>query len=204
MNYRRQYRLLILKHGSPKKPIDCYTECHHIKPRCMGGTDVQKNKVFLTARCHYLAHWLLWKIHRTREMALAFKRMCEAPINSKRPRATSRQYENARRALSQSMLGKKRPDIEGKFNPMKRPEIAAKIAESKKLYWKERREREGRLQIGAGVYDITSPSGEVSRITNLKQWCEEMHINYASMLYSYKAKRLSKRTKGYTCVKVTT
>jgi hypothetical protein len=42
----------------------------------MGGSSDLKNLIHLTAREHFLAHWLLWRIYRTREMAFAFHAMC--------------------------------------------------------------------------------------------------------------------------------
>lgn len=40
-----------------------YTETHHIRPKCMGGTDVSENLIRLTAEDHYFAHLLLAKAH---------------------------------------------------------------------------------------------------------------------------------------------
>lgn len=43
------------------RELSCYTEKHHIIPRCMGGSDDKDNLVALTAREHYVAHLLLTK-----------------------------------------------------------------------------------------------------------------------------------------------
>jgi hypothetical protein len=43
--------------------VDTYTETHHIKPRSLGGTDDTDNLVELTAREHFICHWLLTKMH---------------------------------------------------------------------------------------------------------------------------------------------
>jgi hypothetical protein len=40
-----------------------YKETHHIVPRSLGGTDDKENLVDLTAREHFICHWLLVKIH---------------------------------------------------------------------------------------------------------------------------------------------
>jgi hypothetical protein len=61
MNYYKQYFNLIEKHGQQSKPIEGYFERHHIIPRCLGGKDEYDNLVYLNARCHLLAHWLLMK-----------------------------------------------------------------------------------------------------------------------------------------------
>jgi len=43
--------------------IDTYTETHHIIPRSLGGTDDINNLVELTAREHFICHWLLTKMY---------------------------------------------------------------------------------------------------------------------------------------------
>ena len=45
------------------KTITGYKETHHILPRSLGGTDDKDNLVDLTAREHFICHWLLVKIH---------------------------------------------------------------------------------------------------------------------------------------------
>ena len=76
-----------------------YYEQHHIIPVCMGGTHDSTNLVLLTAREHYIAHWLLWKIHRTSQMAYAFAMMAKGKAKRK---LTSCQYERCRVAVSEA------------------------------------------------------------------------------------------------------
>ena len=42
--------------------LNSYTESHHIQPRSLGGTDESINLVALTAREHFICHWLLVKM----------------------------------------------------------------------------------------------------------------------------------------------
>jgi hypothetical protein len=91
-----------------------YTENHHIKPRGEGGTDDSDNLVRLSAREHFLAHWLLYRIYRTPATARAFKLMA----NDQRLRR-GRDYESARVVMSESMRGDK--------NVSKRPEVRVKL-----------------------------------------------------------------------------
>jgi hypothetical protein len=57
-----------------------YTENHHIIPKSWGGSNSKKNLVQLTAREHYIAHLLLWKIDAPTDyhikMSHAFNAMC--------------------------------------------------------------------------------------------------------------------------------
>lgn len=39
--------------------VDGYAEVHHIVPRSLGGSDDADNLIRLTARQHYIAHWML-------------------------------------------------------------------------------------------------------------------------------------------------
>lgn len=66
MNYKRIYDQLVAKakvRGLDKSEVEGYFEKHHILPRCQGGGDEKENLVLLTAREHYIAHILLWKIY---------------------------------------------------------------------------------------------------------------------------------------------
>ena len=54
---------IIIQHGQHRKslpnPDGTIYERHHIKPRCVGGTDDMYNLIDLTLREHYIAHMLL-------------------------------------------------------------------------------------------------------------------------------------------------
>jgi hypothetical protein len=62
MNYQKTYSSLIAK-AQARTALIGYKERHHILPRSMGGTDDASNLVNLTAREHFIAHYLLAKIH---------------------------------------------------------------------------------------------------------------------------------------------
>lgn len=61
MDYRKHYDLLCER--AKTRQLDCYTERHHVVPRCMGGDDSPDNLVDLTPEEHYVAHQLLVKMH---------------------------------------------------------------------------------------------------------------------------------------------
>lgn len=57
-HYRRYLKFIeALKH----QEITGYSEAHHIVPKSLGGSDDSSNLIRLTARQHYVAHWMLWK-----------------------------------------------------------------------------------------------------------------------------------------------
>jgi hypothetical protein len=77
VNYEKHYIALIEKYGTTSRPFKGYHERHHVLPKCMGGKDVYDNLVYLTARCHLLAHWLLMKAFpEVKGLKIAYATMC--------------------------------------------------------------------------------------------------------------------------------
>lgn len=79
---------------------DSYSEKHHIAPKSMFPElrNDKNNLVRITARQHFVAHWLLWKAYSTLEMARAFHLMHLDKRNS-------RSYSAVRHTISESMKG---------------------------------------------------------------------------------------------------
>jgi hypothetical protein len=53
-----------------------YNEEHHICPKSLNGPDDSSNLIKLSARQHFIAHWMLWKAYETSELTHAFWAMC--------------------------------------------------------------------------------------------------------------------------------
>lgn len=105
MDYKKIYDTLIQKR-KVEKPSG-YIERHHIIPRSLGGTDDKDNIVCLTAKEHYLCHYLLTKIYKpyTNEwyrMIMAFNMMLCKSDNNKRI-VNGRNYKWFREAFSITM-----------------------------------------------------------------------------------------------------
>ena len=163
MDYKRHYDNLMFTRLEMKisriqeKKQGFYFEGHHIIPKCKGGggnSNRPKNNsniVLLTAREHFLAHWLLWRIYKDRQMSLAFHKMMSSTNKTNRI-ISSRGYEEAREAFRLTNIGnkfslgktkviseeQKKKQSEkmkgrnmGDLNPSKRLEVRQKI--SKKL-----------------------------------------------------------------------
>lgn len=103
MNYQWHYDRLI-ETRKKRECADEYYEKHHIVMKSMGGSDDESNLVLLTPREHFLAHWLLWRIHRNRSTAFAFNTFCKmftGRNHLKRSlKISSRGYQEAREAYS--------------------------------------------------------------------------------------------------------
>ena len=61
MNYKKLYNTII--ENRKQNELEGYTENHHIIPRSLGGTDTEENLVKLTAREHFICHYLLAKVY---------------------------------------------------------------------------------------------------------------------------------------------
>ena len=81
MNYEKNYFDYInyvrtLNRERNKKSL---YELHHILPKSIGGKNDKNNLILLTYREHYLAHYLLWKIYKNKQMLYAFWLMSNMP-----------------------------------------------------------------------------------------------------------------------------
>ena len=125
MNYQRVYNRLVA-FARERKQVVGPVEVHHIVPRSLGGGDSPSNLISLTPREHYVAHYLLWKIHHNRAAALAFTLMARGV-----GKVSSRAYAAAKTQYAQSMLGGN--------NVSKRPEVRAALSAGNARYWAGKR-----------------------------------------------------------------
>jgi len=92
-----------------KKGGNTYYENHHIIPRSLGGSNRRDNLVLLTAREHFVIHWLLTKIYdgdarkKMKYAMWAFVRKTQRQGRN----LTSRQFETARRMGVEAQIGRK-------------------------------------------------------------------------------------------------
>jgi len=125
MNYKKHYIKLIRNALNRTQSQDSYYERHHVFPTSIFG----KNNfiVKLTAKEHFIAHFLLWKYYKNKKdnincqkMACAFFMMT---WNNTGKRYTSRNFIIARQAVAENNRGDN--------NPSKKIESRKKISESK-------------------------------------------------------------------------
>lgn len=99
MNYQKIYTNLIESRKNRILEESSSYEKHHIIPRSMGGSDEPGNLIHLTPREHFLAHWLLWRIYKNKQMAFAF--FCMQKMNApgqERKIYSSKAYQEAKEA----------------------------------------------------------------------------------------------------------
>lgn len=156
MNKYETWYASITKRGQYRH-IDSYTESHHIIPKSLGGNDDPTNITKLTAREHFICHWLLTKIHREGEAhwkmlnAIRIMRAENAKQTRYSNKITARVYNNLKeeysKLQSEKMMGENNPmygrpvseevrrgrsdRAAGDNNPSKRPGVGAKISDAK-------------------------------------------------------------------------
>ena len=101
MNYEKNYYDYIkyIK-ALGKRELD-YQEIHHIFPVCLGGKDEPDNLVALSAREHFLAHYLLTKIYPNNYKLIdAFRMMGVINEDEQKRYINSRLYESKRKLFA--------------------------------------------------------------------------------------------------------
>jgi hypothetical protein len=96
---------------SKANPNGVYLECHHILPKAKDAfpeyssfKEYPSNMIYLTARQHYIAHWILWKICGRSQIA-AFFRMCNKGSGNQERiyLVNSKTYEKIREEFSKKV-----------------------------------------------------------------------------------------------------
>ena len=108
MDYQKIYDDLI-ERGRNRTPVKgIHTERHHVIPKCMKGLNVPDNIVKLTGSEHYVAHLLLYRIHRNdpgglpHKLLVSIMRMGSSLVTRNRM-SRNKLYERARAAFSKAM-----------------------------------------------------------------------------------------------------
>lgn len=140
------------KVNNENKDLD-YTEEHHICPKAnemfpefLLFSEYPWNKVELTSRQHFIAHYILWKCYRNKSAARAFNMMAKCPNQYRmkyhyRGKLSSREYEILKEETN--TRGENNPSYgkPSKFKGIKRgpnPKISkAKIGKKRKPFSEE-------------------------------------------------------------------
>jgi hypothetical protein len=91
--------------NAKNRTLEGYTESHHVIPRSLGGSDDADNLVDLTAREHFVCHWLLTKIHTGESKAKMIYALNGMKRNGQytqryETKITSRVYEHLKKEFS--------------------------------------------------------------------------------------------------------
>lgn len=195
--YEKWYNLITL---AGKAVREGYTEKHHILPKSLGGEDSGRNLTNLTAREHFICHWLLTKIYPTGQehwkMINAFRMMRAENLKQQRykTKITARAYENLKKEYSKLQSERNR----GENNPMwgKAHTAEARKTISQKNTGKKLTEEQIARQIAA---QTGRKRGEFS-----KEWREKLSASkqgennsrYGILVSEDTKKKISDKLKG--------
>lgn len=108
--YTRWYYKIVNRAQTRAVENGQYYERHHIVPRSLGGLNNKENLVYLTAREHFIAHWLLTKMTQgadQKKMAYACKQMMHSHAPSQeRYRINGKTYQSLRQNLNETLKGR--------------------------------------------------------------------------------------------------
>lgn len=103
--YAWYYSIISNARSEIRNKKDGYYERHHVVPKSLGGDESADNKILLTAKEHFIAHYLLTKMTSGEDrckMLFAMKRMSVSNQHHKR-KLTSAQYAICKRSHSEAM-----------------------------------------------------------------------------------------------------
>jgi hypothetical protein len=129
MNYEKIYNQIIER--AKTRVLEGYKETHHIIPRCIGGADDRDNLVDLTAREHFICHWLLIRIYPdNNKLWFAVNMMSNSYGNYKQHRdykVSSKQYNEIKSNLKHSEETKRKLSAARKGKPGREHTIETRI-----------------------------------------------------------------------------
>lgn len=108
--YTRMYYQIVQK-AQTRTIVEGYTEKHHIVPKSLGGSNNANNIVVLTAREHFICHWLLPKMtdgKYKRSMAHALRMMLASSSSqhSNRYIPSPKKYELVKKLANAASKGR--------------------------------------------------------------------------------------------------
>lgn len=135
MNKYKKWYKQITERGQ-QRTLTTYTESHHIVPKSLGGSDESFNITNLTAREHFICHWLLIKIYPTGDehwkMLNALRIMRAENKNHKRYSTliTSRVYSNLKEEYAKEQSKRFKGKNNGFYGKTHTEESKARISEA--------------------------------------------------------------------------
>lgn len=113
MNYQKIYDDICKRGQERELPKEVYTEKHHIVPKCMEGTNEKSNLTVLTAREHFLVHYILAeKLYPTNpKLWFALWKMLHGSRYHKRFIPNSRTYEDIKMSWNEFNRGENHPSF---------------------------------------------------------------------------------------------
>ena len=135
MDKEKLYNKIIQNRIDNPLSLEVYGETHHIIPRCLGGSNLKKNLVRLTAREHYICHYLLSEMYKPNtfkwyKMQMAFIMMNCISTSHENRYINSRLYELKKLDISKAMSFNQSGSRNSNFGKPRSEETKMKIRNS--------------------------------------------------------------------------
>lgn len=149
-----------------------YYEKHHIKPRACGGTDDHDNLVLLTAREHFLAHYLLCKIYSEGpehyKMLCAFMYCKHGTSKQQKEVSSSRFFEKLKQERAELLGDQTRERIQRNGHHLKGTKASQEHREKLSASQKKRWTDSARMDKSEGSKGAKNPAYGKHWFTNKK------------------------------------
>lgn len=106
MNYQKIYNSIADRAKNRSFSNLDYYETHHIIPTCIGGEDIDENKIKLTYREHFLMHWMLHILHPADKGLAAAFHICAFGTNCRNTRKNIELYMPSSKAIASAKQAK--------------------------------------------------------------------------------------------------
>lgn len=191
MDYSKIYDRIV-ERRKKEKPKG-YKECHHIVPKCMGGSDEKQNIVELTAREHFICHLLLTRMYPNNpKLWYALDAMITLDLKKKRYTPSSRVIKEIKEKTSKTKKQTRWINKEGVCKKVLKQQVGSYL----KKGWKKGRG----LSYNRGKIAVVR-NGKTSYISkkNLEKYIKEGY-SLGNSRKGVKCVKSSKANKGRVCV----
>ena len=207
--YTKWYYNII--HRAQNRTLTEYSEKHHIIPKSLGGSNDKENLAVLTAREHFICHWLLTKMvtgKSKQKMAFALKLLVQNNTKS------SRVFEYCKSiivSMDSPLKGRKFNRTSWNKNVKMDTETKQKLSAALKDTFKNGRPvssttfKAGRVPHNANKrWFFKSPDGIVYETDNVTRFCKAKGLSTGPMCLLSKGRRGYKSHRGWTVGEDTT
>lgn len=179
MNYTKIYESIIANARS-RGDVEGYKERHHVIPKSMGGMDCNDNMVNLTAREHFIAHWLLAKIYKNSQMIFALFAMTKLG-NRGQKRYTSHSFKYAKESMSKFLSETRSGDLHPLFGLRgeQNPNFGSKRSDEQKLNMSIARKGMSGKKNGKSRMVKNLDTGEIFESIRIAQASTAGNVSYA-------------------------
>ena len=169
--YKKWYFSII--ENAKNRPVIGYTECHHILPKCLGGKDTVDNLATLTAREHFVCHWLLTKMVTETKLKYQLWNAFSCMLYRERP-GQARYKVSSRIFESIKIAGAKIKSIQwsGENNPMYglRGELSTNFGKK----WTEEHRKNSSISHSGQIRTVESRKKQSEKTKGRKQTIEHI------------------------------